>query len=177
VPNNATTFDEDLVQSTTMMRLTHEHADESLSQTNKNLEIVTNYCVNHHQAVISSQAQTTLADKDLEMASTLLLSLDQEIDEAALVNSIAALSTDGNTTSDTNESLSSNLPTNTESNNHSLIQNLDQQKTFSATEPLLKESLDRFTDSIMLRILDILPDTVYKLSELVVTTMHRNGIA
>ncbi|CAM4784526.1 unnamed protein product [Rotaria magnacalcarata] len=177
VPNNATTFDEDLVQSTTMMRLTHEHADESLSQTNKNLEIVANYCVNHHQAVIPSQAQTTLADKDLEMASTLLLSLDKEIDEAALVNSIAALSTDGNTTSDTNESLSSNLPTNTESNNHSLIQNLDQQKPFSATEPLLKESLDRFTDSIMLRILDILPDTVYKLSELVVTTMHRNGIA
>ena len=29
----------------------------------------------------------------------------------------------------------------------------------------------------MLKILDILPDTVYKMCELVVTTMHRNGVS
>ncbi|CAF5112040.1 unnamed protein product, partial [Rotaria magnacalcarata] len=60
--------------------------------------------------------------------------------------------------------------------NPTSIENLNQEKSLPVIESLSKESVDRFTDSIMLKILDILPDTVYKMCELVVTTMHRNGI-
>ena len=180
---NAAPLNEDLILSMTMMGFSREHAIEGLLQTNNSLEAAIDYCVSHPQALIPPQPQPTLPDMDADMARALLLSLGQEVDEAALANPIAALaalSRDNNQTTETNQSSSSASTTNpvpnTETINPAPIDNLNQQKSLLTIEPLSKESVDRFTDSIMLKILDILPDTVYKMCELVVTTMHRNGI-
>lgn len=187
IPNTSTSLNEDLIQSITLMGFSREHAIEGLLQTNNNLELAVDYCVNHPQAIVPPQVQNPLPDMDADMARALLLSLGQEVDEAALANPIAApaaLSRDNN---NTNPSLLTNTDPNptTETTatttvpaaapttiNQTLI---DQQKPLPTIEPLSKESVDRFTDSIMLKILDILPDTVYKMCELVVTTMQRNG--
>ena len=74
-----------------MMGFSREHAIEGLLQTNNNLELAVDYCVNHPQAVIPPQIQNNLPDMDADMARALLLSLGQEVDEAALANPIAAL--------------------------------------------------------------------------------------
>ncbi|CAF4617801.1 unnamed protein product [Rotaria sp. Silwood1] len=186
IPNASTQLNEDLIQSITMMGFSREHAIEGLLQTNNNLELAVDYCVNHPQAVTAPQTQTNLPDMDADMARALLLSLGQDVDEASLANPIAALaalSRENNNINEITSALSSNLPTTTPTTNidstvqnQTLVENLNQQKSSPIIESLSKESVDRFTDSIMLKILDILPDTVYKMCELVVTTMHRNGI-
>ncbi|CAF4029883.1 unnamed protein product, partial [Rotaria sp. Silwood1] len=52
-----------------------------LLQTNNNLELAVDYCVNHPQAVTAPQTQTNLPDMDADMARALLLSLGQDVDE------------------------------------------------------------------------------------------------
>ena len=169
------------------MGFARDHAIEGLLQRNNNLESAIDYCVSHPQAVIPPPTQNNLPDMDADMARALLLSLGQEVDETALANpiaAIAALSRDNNntttnettTTSSSNPTITTELPS-TNPTTSTLNENLNQQKILPTIEPLSKESVDRFTDSIMLKILDILPDTVYKMCELVVTTMHRNGIS
>ena len=177
IPNALSALNEDLIQSITMMGFSREHAIEGLLQTNNNLELAVDYCVSHPQAVIPPAALTNLPDMDPDMARALLLSLGQEVDEAALANPIAALAALSRDNPNANTSLPTNPTSNTEISNATNPTPIEPPKPPPTIEPLSKESVDRFTDSIMLKILDILPDTVYKMCELVVTTMHRNGIS
>ncbi|CAF1298860.1 unnamed protein product [Adineta ricciae] len=176
--NNATPLNEDYIQSITSMGFSREHAIEGLMQTNNNLELAVDYCVSHPPTIVAPQPQSNVPDMDADMACALLLSLGQEVDGAALANpvaALAALSRDNNNIA----SSETNATSTTESapSAPATAENTNQQKAAGQIEPLSKESVDRFTDSIRLKILDILPDTVYKMCELVVTTMHRNGIA
>ncbi|CAF4013211.1 unnamed protein product [Rotaria sp. Silwood1] len=59
-------------------------------------------------------------------------------------------------------------------NNQTLIDNLNQQKSLVIIKSLSKESVDQCTNNIILKILDILPNIVYKICELIVITIHRN---
>lgn len=177
LPNALAALNEEFIQSITMMGFSREHAIEGLLQTNNNLELAVDYCVNHPQAVIPPPVQNTLPDMDPDMARALLLSLGQEVDEAALANPIAALAALSRDSANPNPLLPVNPVVNTEPTNVPNPIVVDPPKPPPTVEPLSKESVDRFTDSIMLKILDILPDTVYKMCELVVTTMHRNGVS
>ncbi|CAF3945616.1 unnamed protein product, partial [Adineta steineri] len=184
--NDAARLNEERIQSITSMGFSREHAIKGLLQANNNLELAVDYCVGHPQAVIAPQIQTTLPDMDIDMARALLFSLGREVDEAALANPIAALAVLSRDDYNANV-INTNQPSNPNPDSSSsiinpnasiLLENLSQQKLFLPTiEPLSKQTVDRFTDSIMLKILDILPDTVYKMCELIVTTIHRNGIS
>ncbi|CAF4058439.1 unnamed protein product, partial [Adineta steineri] len=184
--NDAARLNEERIQSITSMGFSREHAIKGLLQANNNLELAVDYCVGHPQAVIAPQIQTTLPDMDIDMARALLFSLGREVDEAALANPIAALAVLSRDDYNANV-INTNQPSNPNPDSSSsiinpnasiLLENLSQQKLFLPTiEPLSKQTVDRFTDSIMLKIIDILPDTVYKMCELIVTTIHHNGIS
>ena len=171
---NAAPLNEAFIQSITMMGFSREHAIEGLLQTNHNLELAVDYCVNHPQAATTEPASNPVPEMDADMARALLLSLGQEVDEAALANPIAALSALSRESNPTEAAVQP--PTNTRPAEPAPVDPVPTARALSPLiEPLSKESVDHFTNSIMLKILDILPDTVYKMCELVVTTMHRNG--
>ena len=172
---NAAPLNEAFIQSITMMGFSREHAIEGLLQTNQNLEVAVDYCVNHPQAATQEPSSNPVPEMDADMARALLLSLGQEVDEAALANPIAALSALSRESNSTDALVNPSANTRPAEATAPIDAVQAARSSSPLIEPLSKQSVDRFTNSIMLKILDILPDTVYKMCELVVTTMHRNG--
>ncbi|CAF4376819.1 unnamed protein product, partial [Didymodactylos carnosus] len=166
------------------MGFSREHAIEGLLQTQGNLELAVDYCVSHPQSGLP-QMQALGMDMDADMTRALLLSLGQDVDEttnpAAALATVDQLSPAVETNTISSPITASTIAETTPSGTAITVPTIGVRSSSETVqqenpiEPLSKESVDRFTNSIMLKILDVLPDTVYKMCELVVTTMHRNG--
>ena len=75
-------------------------------------------------------------------------------------------------------SLGENITVNDEDGETASTSELNADSKMVNEEPISKESMDKFTDSILsgcLRLLDTLPDTVYRICDLLLAVAQRNG--
>ena len=75
-------------------------------------------------------------------------------------------------------SLGENITVNDEEGETASTSELTAEIKLVNEEPIAKESIDRFTDNILsgcLRLLDTLPDTVYRICDLLLAVAQRNG--